>query len=60
MESNLHIFLRTTSYLTDLTQILELSCCKITQKCPNHETGLGNRRRLKVVNDTKLGLNEHE
>ena len=30
------------------------------QKSPNQETGLGNRRRLKVLNDTKLVLNEHE
>ena len=39
---------------------LELSCCKKQQKSPNQETGLGNRRHLKVLNDTKLVLNEHE
>ena len=30
------------------------------KKSPNQETGLGNRGRLKVLNDTKLVLNEHE
>ena len=38
---------------------LELSCCENRQKIPNQETGLGNRGRLKVLNDTKLVLNEH-
>ena len=38
--------------------VLELSCCKKRQKRPNQETGLGNRGRLKVLNDTKLFLNE--
>ena len=33
---------------------LELSCCKKQQKSPNQETDLGNRGRLKVLNDTKL------
>ena len=28
-------------------------------KSPGQEIGLGNRRRLKVLNDTKLVLNEH-
>ena len=28
------------------------------QKSPNQETGLGNRERLKVLNDTKLILND--
>ena len=36
------------------------SCCKKRQKSPNQETGLGNRGHLKVMNDTKLVLNEHE
>ena len=39
---------------------LELSCCKKRQKISGQETGLGNRERLKVLNDTKLVLNEHE
>ena len=30
------------------------------KKGPNKETGLENRERLKVLNDTKLVLNEHE
>ena len=30
------------------------------KKSPNQETGFGNRRRLKDLNDTKLVLNEHE
>ena len=29
------------------------------KKTPGQETGLGNRERLKVLNDTKLVLNEH-
>ena len=33
---------------------LEPSCCKKRQKSPNQETGLENRGRLKVLNDTKL------
>ena len=41
--------------------LLELSFCKKWQKkSPNQETGLGNRGRLKVLNDTKLFLNEYE
>ena len=39
---------------------LEPSCCKKWQKSPNQETGLGNRGRLKVLNDTKFVLNKHE
>ena len=39
---------------------LELSCCKKQQKSPNQETVLENRGRLKVLNDTKLVLNEPE
>ena len=30
------------------------------KKSPYHGTGLGNRGHLKVLNDTKLILNEHE
>ena len=29
------------------------------KKSPNQETGFGNRGHLKVMNDTKLVLNEH-
>ena len=39
-------------------KILEPSCCKKRQKSPNQETGLGNRGRLKVLNDTNLILND--
>ena len=37
---------------------LEPVCCKKQQKSPNQEIGLGNRGYLKVLNDTKLILNE--
>ena len=30
------------------------------KKSPNQETGLGNRGLLKVLNDTKFVLNEHD
>ena len=40
--------------------ILEPSCCKKRQKSPGQETDLGNRGRLKVLNDIKLVLNEYE
>ena len=40
--------------------VLEPVCCKKQQKSPNQETGLGNRGHLKVLNDIKLILNEHE
>ena len=43
-----------------LTKELEPSCCKKRQKSPSQETGVGNRERLKVLNDTILVLNEHE
>ena len=36
----------------------EPSCCKKQQKSPGQETGLGNRGRLKVLNDTKLILKD--
>ena len=39
---------------------LEPSCCKKRRKSPNQEAGLGNRGHLKVLNGTKLVLNEHE
>ena len=38
---------------------LEPLCCKKRQKSPCQETGLGNRGRLKDLNDTKLVLDEH-
>ena len=31
-----------------------------TKKSHNQETGLGNRGRLKILNDTQLVLNKHE
>ena len=37
---------------------LKLSCYKKWQKSPGQETGLGNRGRLMVLNDTKLILND--
>ena len=40
------------------SHLLEPSCCKKWQKSPNQETCLGNRGHLKVVNDTKLILND--
>ena len=43
--------------------LLESSCCKKLQKrrkSSNQETVLGNRGFLKVLNDTKLVLSEHE
>ena len=36
-----------------------MSCCKKWQKSLNQETGLGNRGHLKVLNNTKLVLNDH-
>ena len=32
---------------------------EVAQKSPRQETGLGNRGRLKVLNDTELVLNQH-
>ena len=32
---------------------------RCSKKSPHQETGFGNRERLKVLNDTKLVLNEH-
>ena len=51
--------------MTALLKVIETrpepSCKKKRQKkSPNQETGLGNSERLKVLNDTKLILNEHE
>ena len=38
---------------------LEPSCCKnLQKKSPNQETGLENRGRLMVLNDTKLILSK--
>ena len=42
------------------TKLLKPVCCKKRQKCPNQETGLGNRGHLIVLKDTKLVLKEHE
>ena len=39
---------------------ISTTCCKKCQKSPNQETGLGNRGRLKSLNETKLVINEHE
>ena len=39
---------------------LEPVCCKKRQKSPNQETGLRNRRNLKVLKNTKFVLIEHE
>ena len=39
--------------------MVELLCCKKWKK-PCEETRLENGGRLKVLNDTKLVLNEHE
>ena len=33
---------------------LEPVFCKKRQKCPSQETGLGNKRPLEALNDTKL------
>ena len=71
MGNHFKLFLNQTTTLPDwnfcrifamvvLKILLELSCCKKRQKSPNQETGLGNRGHLKVLNDTKLVLNEHE
>ena len=39
--------------------MLELSCHKKQQKkSPNQESGLGNTGHMKVLNDTKLILND--
>ena len=43
-----------------MVEKLEQACCKKGQKSPGQETGWGNRGRLKVLNVTKLVLNEHE
>ena len=39
--------------------IFEQSCCRKQQKIHNQETGLENRGRLKVLNDTKLILKDY-
>ena len=39
---------------------LEPVCCKKQQKSPNQETDFENTGHLKVLNDTKLVLSEHE
>ena len=45
--------------LTSAIVALEPPCCKKRQKSSNQETGWGNRECLKVLNNTKLFLNEH-
>ena len=40
-----------------MIELLEHSCCKKWQKSPGQDTGLGNKGRLMVLNDTKLILN---
>ena len=58
------VVLRIYSFCEELNEkiLLEQSCCKKRQnKSPGQETGLGNRRRLKVLkDDIKLVLKEHE
>ena len=44
--------------INECSSIVEPSCCKKRQKSPNQETGLRNRGRLKVLNDTKLILSD--
>ena len=45
------------TYNVDM-RTLDQSCCKKWQKSPGQETSLANRRRLKVLNDTKLIRND--
>jgi hypothetical protein len=47
-----------TKCIDECSSIVEPSCCKKRQKRPNQETGLRNRGRLKVLNDTKLILSD--
>ena len=48
-------------YIDNLEKhILEPVCCKKRQKNPYQENGLGNMGHQKVLNDTKLVLNEHD
>ena len=53
----MNTFLAATEILLKLNGefVLEQSCCKKWQK---KETGLGNRGSLKVLNDSKLILND--
>ena len=53
-------FLENTNFNMRLVSVLEPSCRKKRQKSPNQETGLGNRGCRKVLNNTKLVLNEPE
>ena len=47
------------TFSLELSKILEPLCCKKWQKIPSQETGFGNRKRLKVLNDISLvHLNE--
>ena len=48
---------RDTVYRLD-DKPLELVCCKKRQKSPNQGTGLGNRKPLETLYDTKLIIND--
>ena len=50
------IFRDTVYRLDDKT--LELVCCKKRQKSPNQGTGLGNRKPLETLYDSKLIIND--
>ena len=53
-------FSSTITVLLRGQNFLEQSCCKKQQKSPGQETGLGNRGRLKVLNENTFVLNEHD
>ena len=59
-ESYLYIYLVIVGQTSKHRPIIEPVCCKKRQKSPNQETGFDNRGHLKLLNDTKLVLNEHE
>ena len=52
------------TYMSSINCYLDPLCCKKSQKCqkksPCQETSLGTRGHLKILNDTKLVLNEDE
>ena len=52
---NLHIYFLCSSNIFFLITVVRNG-----KKSPNQETDFGSRGRLKVLNDTKLVLNEHE
>ena len=64
LSGTIHIIFHATFVLiliglhAQMNHTLEPLCCKKWQKSPCQETGLGNKGRLKVLNDTKLVLNE--